>query len=59
MFRKFLSDESGQGMVEYVLIVVLVAVAVIIAVRVFGDKIKELFEDSTGKIEKETGDAVK
>lgn len=37
-------EESGQGMVEYGLIIAGVAVVVLIAVFALGDKIKALFE---------------
>ncbi|MHB9155420.1 MAG: Flp family type IVb pilin [Endomicrobiales bacterium] len=55
MLRKFLKDESGQGMVEYVLIVALIAVIVIAGVKLFGKQIQALFSDSTTKISSETG----
>ncbi len=44
----------GQSMVEYILIVALVAVIVLAGVRIFGDKINALFQDSSQKIENET-----
>lgn len=57
MIRRFINDESGQGMTEYILIVVLIAVAAIAVVKLFGNKIKELFQKSTDKIEEETSDS--
>ncbi|MBU1076705.1 MAG: Flp family type IVb pilin [Spirochaetes bacterium] len=57
MLKKFLNDETGQGMTEYILIVVLVAVAAIVVVKVFGEQIKSLFQKSTDKIKTETEDA--
>ena len=54
MFKRFLNDESGQGMVEYALIVALIAVIVIAVVKTFGEQIKALFSDSTDKITDET-----
>jgi len=34
-------DESGQGMVEYIIIVVVVAIAAIVAWRILGQKARE------------------
>ena len=39
----FLIDENGQGMVEYALLIGLVAVISIIVIFLMGDKIKALF----------------
>ncbi|HNX14559.1 MAG TPA: Flp family type IVb pilin, partial [Oscillospiraceae bacterium] len=36
MLKKFFNDENGQGMVEYGLIIALVAVAVIVAITALG-----------------------
>jgi pilus assembly protein Flp/PilA len=52
--KKFFQEEDGQGMVEYVLIVVLVAAAVVATVRIFGDKILALFRSSNEKIQTST-----
>ncbi|NLT40246.1 MAG: Flp family type IVb pilin [Clostridiales bacterium] len=45
--KKFLAwlknEESGQGMVEYGLIVALIVVVIVAVIFAFGDKIKELF----------------
>jgi pilus assembly protein Flp/PilA len=38
MFERFWKDESGQGLVEYALILFLVAIVVIAAVRTLGRK---------------------
>jgi Flp pilus assembly pilin Flp len=53
MLKKFMQDESAQGMVEYILIVALIAVAAIAAVKVFGTQISAFFGKATGKIAKE------
>lgn len=37
------SDERGQGLAEYGLIIILVAVIVVGAMAVFGDSIQQLF----------------
>lgn len=41
---RFLKDENGQGMVEYGLIIGLIAVVVIGALIILGPKIKGMFE---------------
>jgi len=37
------NDETGQGMTEYILIVVFVAIAVLLVLAIFKDKIVEMF----------------
>jgi len=39
----FLKDENGQGMVEYGLIIALIAIVVIAALTILGPKIAQLF----------------
>lgn len=48
-------NERGQGMTEYALIVVLVAVAALVAVKLFGKQIKGLFGSAQKEIQQETG----
>ena len=43
MIKRILKDESGQGMVEYGLILGLVAIAAIAALLLLGPKIATLF----------------
>lgn len=43
MLKKFFKDESGQGMVEYALIIALIAIVVIAAVALVGNTIKDNF----------------
>ena len=54
MFRRFLKDENGQGMVEYILIVALIAVAAIVMVRLFGTKISQAFQRQATTVENNT-----
>ena len=53
MIKNFLKDESGQGMVEYILIIVLVVIVVIAGVKMFGGKVNTMFQNSTTKISTE------
>lgn len=43
-------EESGQGMVEYGLIIVLIAMAAVGSVRIFGGGVLEMFNDIVGKL---------
>lgn len=42
-FKSFLADEEGQGMVEYGLLLALIAVVVIVALLALGPKVKNIF----------------
>jgi len=50
--KKFLMDESGQGMVEYGLILGLIAVAAIVALLAIGPKVKGIFDGANTEIQK-------
>lgn len=56
MLKKFLMDENGQGMVEYGLILALIAVVVIVALTALGPKISGIFNGVSNKINGATGD---
>lgn len=44
------SEESGQGMVEYGLIIALVSVAAIVALGLVGNQLRDMFNSLTNKI---------
>jgi pilus assembly protein Flp/PilA len=44
MLKKLVKDESGQGMVEYGLIIALVAVVAIAGLTLLGPKLDSLFK---------------
>ena len=46
----FLPREEGQGLVEYALILVLVAVAVIGLLTVLGTSVGDIFSDISGQL---------
>jgi pilus assembly protein Flp/PilA len=54
MLSKLWSDESGQGMTEYILIIALIAVVCVVAIKAFGAQIKDLISRSTRKIKDDT-----
>ena len=43
LWESFLSDDSGQGLVEYVLIIALVAIGLIAIITVFRNAIGRIF----------------
>ena len=51
----FFKDESGQGMVEYGLILALIAVAAIAILSGLGGKVKGVFEKASEEITSEAG----
>lgn len=51
---KWLKNNKGQGMVEYILIVVVVVGLVLVGYRAFGGKVKEEFAKGAEEITKES-----
>jgi pilus assembly protein Flp/PilA len=49
--KTMMSSKKGQGMVEYGLIIGLVAVAVIVVLTTMGEEIQRLFESVAGALE--------
>ncbi|HOA34510.1 MAG TPA: Flp family type IVb pilin [Clostridiales bacterium] len=50
MLMNWLRDEEGQAMVEYGLIIALIAIAVIGALAILGPKIAKLFDDAASEV---------
>lgn len=50
-----LSSESGQGLAEYLIIVVIVAIVVIVGIRYFGGSVTNQFQNVSGSIDSPTG----
>ena len=48
--KNFFKDESGQGMVEYGLIIALIAIVVIGALTLLGPEIEKVFNKATGEL---------
>lgn len=51
MLKKWFKDEEGQGMVEYGLIIGLIAVVVIVALVALGPKIRDMFDEVNDQID--------
>lgn len=45
------ANEKGQGLVEYALILVLIALVVIVALELFGISVSDLFSDVNGVLD--------
>ena len=52
--RALKSEEKGQGMVEYALIIAFIAIVVIAALVLLGPAIARLFTNITGELDKAT-----
>lgn len=50
--KDFLKDENGQGMVEYALIIGLIAIVAVVALVVLGPRIRDLFNRSNDEMSK-------
>jgi len=48
--KRFWNDESGQGLVEYALILFLIAIVVIIALTTLGKKTNNVFKNISDAI---------
>ena len=48
---RMLSNERGQGMAEYAIMVILVAIIVLVSVRLFGESVFDQFENAQNEIE--------
>ncbi len=46
------NDQTGQTMTEYILIIALIAIFVIGAVKLFGKKTSEGFQEAAGQVDK-------
>ena len=50
--NRFFREEEGQGLVEYALIIGLIAIVAIAALTTAGGSVKNLFGNITGELEK-------
>lgn len=45
LFKNFFKNEEGQGLIEYALLIVLLAIVVIAALTMIGRSMKDKFEE--------------
>jgi pilus assembly protein Flp/PilA len=57
LWNNFVADESGQGLVEYVLIIALVAIGLIAVMIVFRDSIGGIFDTISEDLDGAPADA--
>ena len=50
-FRALRKNERGQGMAEYIIIVILVAIIVLVAIRLFGKSVFNQFKNATQQVD--------
>ena len=50
LIDRFRSDESGQGLVEYILIIALVAIGLTLALTVFRNRIGQTFDNVNSQL---------
>ena len=51
----FFKDESGQGLVEYGLIIALIAIVAIVGLKALGPNVEKLFSDAAKELSGEGG----
>ncbi|MCX5859753.1 MAG: Flp family type IVb pilin [Proteobacteria bacterium] len=57
--KKFYRDEEGQGMTEYILIVLLIAIVAIAAFKFFGKRVSDSVQKAGSTLSTEADKAVK
>jgi pilus assembly protein Flp/PilA len=53
--RQFMSDESGQGLVEYALIIALVAIGLIVILTLLRNSIGNVFNETRNRLDNAPG----
>lgn len=53
LWNNFVMDESGQGLVEYVMLIVLIALGMIAALILFQEELAGIYNAVTSKMEAE------
>lgn len=54
ILKKFRKTQGGQAIVEYIIIVALVAIAAITVISLFSDRIRQMFSGATEELGGET-----
>jgi pilus assembly protein Flp/PilA len=51
LWNKFMNDDSGQGLVEYALIIALVAIGLIVILTLLRNSIGNVFNESRNRLD--------
>lgn len=51
LIQRLWKEESGQGLIEYGLLVALIVVIIGVVIGVFGESLGNLFDDITGELD--------
>ncbi len=51
LVKKVIRGERGQGMAEYIIIVILVAIIVLVGIRLFGKSVINQFNEATEEVD--------
>lgn len=51
LIKKLSRNERGQGMAEYIIIVILVAIIVLVGIRLFGKSVINQFNEATKEVD--------
>jgi Flp pilus assembly pilin Flp len=49
--QQLIQDKEGANLVEYIILLALIAIVVIAAVRTFGESVKGKFEEKEGEVQ--------
>jgi len=53
MLREFWQDESGQGLVEYIVIIALIAIGMFVVLRTFRGRVGNVYNEVGERLETE------
>ena len=54
LFKSFWTDESGQGLTEYAVIIALVSIALLVVLAAFRDELASVFNEIRTELESQT-----
>lgn len=57
LWTRFMQDESGQGLVEYILIIAVVALGLVAALLLFRNSVGRAFQNAATELDQQPGNA--